>query len=379
MAKLSIGVTTTVTTYAMKLRIAKLRKLNHLPTHRRMTRTRTHTSSDAPGNAWWFGPGCMRYLLSLLPCRPPVHYFLWFFRSLLPSMMPYEVFGLLSALFSITALVIFLALWTPTYEYVPKHLKCPPDKLCFTQFIPVLPTALSTQVQTFIQGLNMTQWCNCHGMMCYHSLSSHRKHLFSLCWCHHGSLIGSIPCYHKPPTIKQWHHRNRLLALASFHDNKDDDQLVFDADLYLIAVNNCASCTMMNQESDLFDTITVHWDILGIGSVQAVKMGTFYLRLQNNQGMVHEHLIPDSYYSPDMPIWLLSPQHWTQVNCHLNAHSDTNADHITLEWDDHIHTIPLSASNIGSSVQPPVTNQPILSFKLLLLSVLLTLAASKLI
>ena len=94
----------------------------------------------------------------------------------------------------------------------------------------------------------------------------------------------------------------KQLALASFLDNEDDDQLIFDADLYLIAVDNCASCTMTNQESDLFDTITVHQDILGIGSVHAIKMGTFHLRFQDDQGMVHEHLIPDSYYSPDLPI-----------------------------------------------------------------------------
>ena len=70
--------------------------------------------------------------------------------------MPYEVFGLLSVLFSVPALILLFALWTPTYEYVPKRLKRPPDKLHFIQFIKDIATALSNEVQTFIQGIKMT-------------------------------------------------------------------------------------------------------------------------------------------------------------------------------------------------------------------------------
>jgi hypothetical protein len=63
--------------------------------------------------------------------------------------------------------------------------------------------------------------------------------------------------------------------------------------------------------------------------------------------MVHHWDIPGTNYSPDVPIRLFSPQHWAQVNKNKDAHSDTNADRITLEWKGHIRTVPLNAANVG--------------------------------
>jgi hypothetical protein len=93
--------------------------------------------------------------------------------------------------------------------------------------------------------------------------------------------------------------------------------------------------------------VTVHADVLGIGKVSAAKLGTIKWSIEDDEGKVHTFHIPDSYFVPDLPIRFLSPQHWAQINRNLNAHSDTNAERITLEWDSSIKTVPLNAANVG--------------------------------
>jgi GAG-pre-integrase domain len=131
-------------------------------------------------------------------------------------------------------------------------------------------------------------------------------------------------------------------------DNDKLERMFFDSDSFLIALDNCASRCMMNDESDFIDTpIIVHADVLGIGKVSAAKMGTLKWSIEDDEGKVHDFLLPESYFIPDLPIRLLSPQHWAQINWDQHAHSDTNADRITLEWDSAIKTVPLNAANVG--------------------------------
>ena len=140
----------------------------------------------------------------------------------------------------------------------------------------------------------------------------------------------------------------RLIALASMLDEEEQVHMVFDMDSYLMAINNCTSHMMTNQEADLFDVVTVHKDILGIGKTQSVKMGTFQLRIEDDDGMVHEHLIPETYFSPELPqsgCYLCSTG--PDGNRHLHMHSDTDADRITLEWENNVRMIPLNAANVG--------------------------------
>jgi hypothetical protein len=100
---------------------------------------------------------------------------------------------------------------------------------------------------------------------------------------------------------------------------------------------------MKNDESDFINSpVAVHKSILGIGTTkQAMKQGTVRWSIQEF------FTIPNTFYLPDLPIRLLLPQLWSQANAHLEAHSNTDAHRITLEWGDHIKTIPLNTSNIG--------------------------------
>ena len=86
---------------------------------------------------------------------------------------------------------------------------------------------------------------------------------------------------------------------------------------------------------------------MGVGQTQATEMGTLLWMIEDDDGTICEELIPNSYLVPQLPVQLLSPQHWSQVNKDHNAHGDTNAEWITLDCDDYVKTISLNKANIG--------------------------------
>ena len=93
--------------------------------------------------------------------------------------------------------------------------------------------------------------------------------------------------------------------------------------------------------------VPVKKDVLGLGTVSATLKGTLRWAFEDDDGVVDEFLIPDSYYVPSLKIRLLSPQHWSQTNPKRGAHSDTNGERITMEWDGKIRNVPLNLSNVG--------------------------------
>jgi hypothetical protein len=156
--------------------------------------------------------------------------------------------------------------------------------------------------------------------------------------------------------------RIRLIALATF--TKEYRHLVFDTDSYLLALDNCASRCMSSDLNDFVGPmVDVQEDLHGIGKVTACKQGTLKWSFEDDNGIVHSFLIPDSYYVPDLPVRLLSPQHWSQTNPRRGAHSDTNGERITMEWDNTIRTIPLNAANVGFMRSAPgySTSQPVIT------------------
>jgi GAG-pre-integrase domain len=130
--------------------------------------------------------------------------------------------------------------------------------------------------------------------------------------------------------------------------------MTFDSDSFPIAVDNCASHCMTNDEADFVgDTVTVEINVTGVGQTQAMKMATILWTIEDDNGTAHDELIPNSYLVPKLPVRLMSPQHWSQVNKARNAHSDTDADRITLECNDYVKTIPLNDSNIAIMQSAP--------------------------
>jgi hypothetical protein len=73
------------------------------------------------------------------------------------------------------------------------------------------------------------------------------------------------------------------------------------------------------------------------GPVKATHKGTLRWTFDDDQGRPHTFLIPNSYYTPDTPFRLLSPQHWArEANDHYPVRHGTLCttfdDHIKLQW-----------------------------------------------
>jgi hypothetical protein len=124
--------------------------------------------------------------------------------------------------------------------------------------------------------------------------------------------------------------------------------MVFDTDSFLMALDNCSSFCLTNNLRDFIGTPRkVKKDLLGIGKMRVCYEGTVMWSFEDDDGVVHDWPIPNTNYSPDIPVCLFSPQHWAQVNRDKHAYSVTDADKITLIWDGHIRTVPLNSSNVG--------------------------------
>jgi hypothetical protein len=131
----------------------------------------------------------------------------------------------------------------------------------------------------------------------------------------------------------------------------------YDSDSFWIAVDNGASRCITNSLSDFISPPKrVNIDVLGIGgSVKANFVGTVRWSFEDDEGVVHTFLLPDTYYNAEAPYRLLSPQHMSQVTNdefpkRRGTWSGTFGDAIELYWDQRKYkrTIRLSiSSNIG--------------------------------
>ena len=87
------------------------------------------------------------------------------------------------------------------------------------------------------------------------------------------------------------------------------------------------------------------------GTLSVGGIGTFYFKLMDDEGVVHDIVIPNSLYIPDLPQSLISPFHWAQqaedhapiaegTGCKTNSHS------LVLFWNQKKfkRTIPLAST-----------------------------------
>ena len=135
----------------------------------------------------------------------------------------------------------------------------------------------------------------------------------------------------------------------------------FDTDSTKILIDNCASASITNDPRDCATPpVQVNRIIRGIGGdirTDRIYRTTIKWTIEDDDGAPHTILLPRSYYLPESPAKLLSPQHWAQVaNDHSPAPRGTYCytydDAIELVWAQRRHrrTIPLEVrgSNVGS-------------------------------
>lgn len=127
----------------------------------------------------------------------------------------------------------------------------------------------------------------------------------------------------------------------------------YDTDSVPIGIDNrCSACISHCTDDFVGPLLPCNRVIKGYnGSLtRNIKRGTLRWFWTDDQGRIHEHLIPNSYYSPSGGVRLLSPQHWSQTNKKSNKikpSCTTNHKEIKLCWgnDKFAKTVPLSKDN----------------------------------
>ena len=106
-----------------------------------------------------------------------------------------------------------------------------------------------------------------------------------------------------------------VLAMASADSVGPSISIRLDTDSRPLRVDNCASKSISNCTDDFVGPLVdVNRKIKGIGGLaDGLKMGTIKWKIEDDDGKVHDILLPGSYYVPSAPSRLLSPQHWAQV------------------------------------------------------------------
>ena len=138
-----------------------------------------------------------------------------------------------------------------------------------------------------------------------------------------------------------------------------------DTNSETIGVDNrataCISHKIDDFIGDLQETNRVIKGYMGV-TTSNIKMGTIKWKWSDDQGRDHVHIIPNSYYSPDGKMRLLSPQHWARTKDgnkkedHLQTRCITTSKHVQLIWGEgkYIKTIPLGdKDNVATLYSSP--------------------------
>ena len=116
---------------------------------------------------------------------------------------------------------------------------------------------------------------------------------------------------------------------------------VFDAESYLIAVDNHSSCCMSNNINDFVGPLVdKRVRIKGFQGASAYSkgIGTVKWKIEDDNGIVHDIYIKDVLYVPESMQRLLSPQQWAQQSQDVYPNSRgtfaiQDKDAIELHWD----------------------------------------------
>ena len=154
--------------------------------------------------------------------------------------------------------------------------------------------------------------------------------------------------------------KNEIITTCqSTTHNIDTKQLGFDSDSDIIGIDNRCSACISHVKSDFQGSLKrTNKIIQGFGGhkTQQLMEGTLHWKWDDDQGVNHTMIIPNSFYAPGGQMRLLSPQHWAQ---HRKGHdkingagSITTGKEIILFWNNckNTKTVPIDikGNNVAS-------------------------------
>jgi hypothetical protein len=150
---------------------------------------------------------------------------------------------------------------------------------------------------------------------------------------------------------------SQALAMETM-DNNSSTQSPFDTDSGPVGIDNRCTACISHRIEDFIDTpVDSNRVIKGFAGSQTggIKMGTLLWWWEDDQGQVHEHKIPGSFYVPQAKVRLLSPQHWMQQTASKQEKAcgatscTTFHDRLRLAWGGkYTRTVPLDQSNVAT-------------------------------
>lgn len=117
-----------------------------------------------------------------------------------------------------------------------------------------------------------------------------------------------------------------VLAMQTRTTIASEREVRFDTDSTNVGVDNrCTACISHDIGDFVPDSIRPsNRAIKGFGGTRVtnVKVGTLRWKWEDDQGVITEFLIPNSYLVPDGKVRLLSPQHWAQTQATKRSDRD---------------------------------------------------------
>ena len=144
-------------------------------------------------------------------------------------------------------------------------------------------------------------------------------------------------------------HNVLTVMNASTKRSPDTMHHQYDSDSYILAIDNCSSRCITNNLSDYISKPQkVEVKVRGIaGTVSATYKGTVRWKIEDDAGVTHTWLIPDTYYHTTSPYRLLSPQHWSQTRKEGHgSYCVTYDDQVDLFWQqcEFVRSVPLDTN-----------------------------------
>ena len=167
---------------------------------------------------------------------------------------------------------------------------------------------------------------------------------------------------YRPPGLQysghcHMHKKRKLVRHASLTGMTTTSQGTFDSNAQALMLDDRASACITNDKEDFIEPPKqVDRKVKGIkGHANATHKGTVKWHIEEDQGLVHVMVICGAYLIPDVPTWILSPQHLAQqVEDHYPMEEGTGAlmtsKNITLFWAQwhFTKTVPLDTkTNVG--------------------------------
>ena len=145
-----------------------------------------------------------------------------------------------------------------------------------------------------------------------------------------------------------------MIALAmqsQATSNVTAHSITFDTDSRPIGIDNrCTACISHKVEDFTGPLMDTNRKIKGFGGTRTsnLKLGTLKWRWEDDEGITHKFLIPNSYYAPSGGVRLLSPQHWAKTQKDtkptVGTGETTTHNQCKLFWNQGKHTLHIPMS-----------------------------------